>query len=203
MGGETLEETAVVANKLGAFNVQVILDYGVEGKEGEDNFDHASDEFIRVIKYASTQRTMPFMSIKVTGFARFALLEKLDAAATDLSGYQGTVHTEELNEEEKAEWDRVVKRMERIISAAADHKIGVLVDAEETWIQDPVDALTMQMMEKIQSQQGSGVQYDPIVPSRQAAVPERQFCAGAVEAIHPGCKTGSRRLHGKRAQTCR
>jgi proline dehydrogenase len=91
---------------------------------------------------------MPFMSIKVTGFARFALLEKLDAAATDRSGYQGTVHTEVLNEEEKAEWERVVKRMERIIGAAADHKVGVLVDAEETWIQDPVDALTMQMMEK-------------------------------------------------------
>ncbi|MBO9632214.1 MAG: proline dehydrogenase family protein [Chitinophagaceae bacterium] len=148
VGGETLEETAVVANKLGEFNVQVILDYGVEGKEGEENFDHATDEFIRVIKYAATQRTMPFMSIKVTGFARFALLEKLDAAATDRSGYQGTVHTEVLNDTEKAEWDRVVKRMERIISAAADNKIGVLVDAEETWIQDPVDALTMQMMEK-------------------------------------------------------
>lgn len=148
VGGETLEETAVVANKLGEFNVQVILDYGVEGKEGEENFDHATDEFIRVIRYAATQRTMPFMSIKVTGFARFALLEKLDAAATDRSGYQGTVHTEVLNDTEKAEWDRVVKRMERIISAAADHKIGVLVDAEETWIQDPVDALTMQMMEK-------------------------------------------------------
>ena len=148
VGGETLAETAVVANKLGEFNVQVILDYGVEGKEGEENFDHATEEFIRVIKYASTQRTMPFMSIKVTGFARFALLEKLDAAATDRSGYQGTVHTEVLNDTEKAEWDRVVKRMERIISAAAEYKIGVLVDAEETWIQDPVDALTMQMMEK-------------------------------------------------------
>lgn len=148
VGGETLEETAIVANKLGEFNVQVILDYGVEGKEGEENFDHATEEFIRVIKYASTQRTMPFMSIKVTGFARFALLEKLDTAATDHSGYQGTVHTEVLNDDEKAEWGRVVKRMERIISVAADHKIGVLVDAEETWIQDPVDALTMQMMEK-------------------------------------------------------
>lgn len=148
VGGETLEQTAIVANKLGEFNVQVILDYGVEGKEGEDNFDHATDEFIRVIKYASTQRTMPFMSIKVTGFARFALLEKLDAAATGRSGCQGAVHTEVLNDAEKAEWERVVKRMERIISAAADHKIGVLVDAEETWIQDPVDALTMQMMEK-------------------------------------------------------
>lgn len=147
VGGETLQETARVANKLEQFGVEVILDYGVEGKEGEENFDHACEEFIRVINYAATQHNMPFMSIKVTGFARFALLEKLDAAATDRSGYEGKVHTEVLNEEEKAEWQRVVGRMHKIISAAATKNIGVLVDAEETWIQNPVDALTMQMME--------------------------------------------------------
>jgi proline dehydrogenase len=148
VGGETLEQTARVADKLEEFGVQVILDYGVEGKEGEENFDHATEEFIRVINYAGTQHNMPFMSIKVTGFARFGLLEKLDAAATDKSGYEGRVHTEVLNEEEKAEWQRVVDRMHKIISTAAEKKIGVLVDAEETWIQDPVDAVTMQMMEK-------------------------------------------------------
>lgn len=147
VGGETLDETARVANKLEQFGVKVILDYGVEGKEGEDNFDHATEEFIRVINFAATQHNIPFMSIKVTGFARFALLEKLDAAATAKSGYEGRVHTEVLTETEKAEWQRVVARMHRIISAAAAKNIGVLVDAEETWIQDPVDALTMQMME--------------------------------------------------------
>jgi len=148
VGGETLKETARVADRLEQFGVQVILDYGVEGKEGEDSFNHACEEFINVIKYAATQHNMPFMSIKVTGFARFGLLEKLDAAATDKSGYEGRVHTEVLNETETAEWKRVVARMEKIISAAAAGNIGVLVDAEETWIQDPVDALTMQMMEK-------------------------------------------------------
>jgi proline dehydrogenase len=51
--------------------VQVILDYGVEGKQGEDSFDHATEEFIRVINYAATQTNIPFISIKVTGLARF------------------------------------------------------------------------------------------------------------------------------------
>ena len=115
VGGETLDQTAMVADKLERFGVKVILDYGVEGKEGEENFDHACDEFIKVINYAGSQHNMPFMSIKVTGFARFGLLEKLDAAAGDKSGYEGTVHTEILNEEEREEWARVVKRMERII----------------------------------------------------------------------------------------
>ncbi|RYG04469.1 MAG: proline dehydrogenase [Chitinophagaceae bacterium] len=148
VGGETLSDTATVANKLGEFGVQVILDYGVEGKEGEKNFDHACDEFIRVIKYAATQPNIPLMSIKVTGFARFGLLEKLDAAAGEKSGFEGIVHTEVLSDEEKAEWDRVVVRMNKIVAAAAEGNVGVLVDAEESWIQDPVDALTMQVMEQ-------------------------------------------------------
>ncbi len=81
VGGETLEETTAVVNKLDPYHVQVILDYGVEGKEGEDNFDHAANEFIKVIQYAATQPHVPYMSIKLTGLARYALLEKLNAQA--------------------------------------------------------------------------------------------------------------------------
>jgi len=72
VGGETLEDTIPVVKKLGQYGVRVILDYGVEGKEGEENFDHARDEFIKVIRFAATQPNIPFMSVKVTGIARFA-----------------------------------------------------------------------------------------------------------------------------------
>lgn len=146
VGGETLEETAAVANKLQQFGVLVILDYGVEGKEGEENFDHACDEFIRVIRYAAARPSVPYMSVKVTGIARFSLLEKLDAAASAKSGYEGKVHDEVLTGEERQEWKRVEQRIFRICEAAAQANTAVLIDAEETWIQDPVDALTMQMM---------------------------------------------------------
>ena len=78
VGGETLEETIPVTRMLGELNVKAILDYGVEGAEGEDAYDHAREEFIRVIKFAGTQPNVPFMSIKVTGFARFGLLERMD-----------------------------------------------------------------------------------------------------------------------------
>jgi len=152
VGGETLEETAIVAKKLANYHVQVILDYGVEGgDDGEKGFDHACDEFIRVINYASTQPNIPFMSIKVTGFARFALLEKLDHsvelnAGSLMKRYARAV--ESLTEEERSEWDRVQARMDRICRIADEKKVGVLVDAEETWIQDPVDVLTILMMDK-------------------------------------------------------
>jgi proline dehydrogenase len=150
VGGETLQETSAVAQKLAESHVQVILDYGVEGKEGESSFDHARDEFMRVIKYASTQPNIPFMSVKVTGFARFALLEKIDAlmhqanTGSLISNYNSALM--KLSANEVNEWSRVRERMRAICDEAAADNIGVLVDAEETWIQDPVDALTMMMM---------------------------------------------------------
>ena len=150
VGGETLVETAAVANKLEKYKVQVILDYGVEGKEGEENFDHAREEFKRVIDYAATQPNIPFMSIKVTGFARFSLLEKLDesmskAAGTLMKRYLNAV--ESLSDQEKEEWHRVRLRMQQLCEEANKKNIGILIDAEETWIQDPVDALTILMMD--------------------------------------------------------
>jgi proline dehydrogenase len=140
VGGETLEETGAVGDVLKKFGVDVILDYGIEGKQGEADFDQATEEFIRVINYAATKDNIPYISIKVTGFARFKLLERLHGAPRLRSG----IHD---NEAEIDEWQRVRDRMFRICSVAAEKNIGVLVDAEESWIQDPVDRLTIEMME--------------------------------------------------------
>jgi proline dehydrogenase len=191
VGGETLEETAVVAKKLGEYKVKVILDYGVEGgDDGEQGFDHSTEEFIRVIKYAATQPNIPFMSIKVTGFAGFALLEKLDVM---MHAAEGTLMkrflkaVEQLNHSEKEQWHHVRHRMMRICETAAEKKVGVLVDAEETWIQDPVDALTILMMDTfnknrcvvyntIQHYRHDRLQF--LKDSYEAAV-ERNFVLGA------------------------
>src|SRR5215831_3553601 len=108
VGGETLEETASVAKRLGEFGVQVILDYGVEGGEhSEEAFDKATDEFIRVIDYAGTQANIPYMSVKVTGIARFGLLEKLDHSVELNAGSlmkRFAKAVEALSDEEKQEW---------------------------------------------------------------------------------------------------
>jgi proline dehydrogenase len=164
VGGETLEETAPVAKKLGEYGVQVILDYGVEGgDDGEHGFDHACDTFIQVIDYASTQPNIPFMSIKVTGIARFGLLEKLDNSVGETGGSLMKRYTkalESLTVEEREEWQRVNKRMQKICTHASKKGIGVLVDAEETWIQDPVDVLSMLMMD--QFNRGKAVVYNTV-----------------------------------------
>ncbi len=141
VGGETLEETNKVATVLERYGVQIILDYGAEGKEGEENFETVTNKFLKVIDYAATKNNIPYISIKVSGFARFKLLQALNESPRLRSG----IHD---GEEQQNEWDNVCDRMYRICETAAKHNIGVLVDAEESWIQDPVDRLTIEMMEE-------------------------------------------------------
>ena len=100
-----------------------------------------------MIEYAASLKNIPLISIKLTGFARFGLLEKLDAAADDKNGSRGIINTNILSDEEKNEFEKVRNRLIKICEVADKNNIGVLIDAEETWIQDPVDALAMQMME--------------------------------------------------------
>jgi proline dehydrogenase len=157
VGGESLQQTTKVANKLQQHNVQVILDYGAEGGiKGEEGFNHTTEEFIRVINYAATQNNIPFISVKITGIARFALLEKLDVAMNAARGtlikrYLKTV--EALSKTEKEEWHNVRLRLMHICETAHAKKVAVLIDAEESWIQQPVDALAVLMMYIFNKQQ--------------------------------------------------
>lgn len=139
-GGETLQETAGASNTISKYKVDTILDYGVEGKESDQEFDNAVPEFIKAIKYAASQKHIPFISLKITGFARFSLLEKIH------SGLQ-------LTNNEDAEWKRVYKRIDAICSAAFQNRVMVLIDAEETWIQEPCNQLTEAMMEKFNKEE--------------------------------------------------
>ena len=182
VGGETLEETAAVAKRLAQYHVQVILDYGVEGKEGEENFDHARDEFMKVINYAATQSNIPFMSVKVTGIARFGLLERLhgimnNGEPTLMKRYMKAL--DNLRTGEREEWDRIRQRMIDICETANDKNVGVMVDAEETWIQDPVDALTVLMMDTFNKQKA--VVYNTTQHYRTDRLPFLKDCYEAAE----------------------
>ncbi len=139
VGGETLEDSARVAKQLGAYGVQVILDYGVEAKEGEENFDNVADKIIEAVEFAATQKNVPYVSVKLTGLASLNLLETLNEAPRLRSG----IHD---SESQTAEWERVRERMFAICDIANEKGVGILLDAEETWIQDPIDRLAFELM---------------------------------------------------------
>ena len=139
VGGETLAESARVTKMLGTYGVQVILDYGVEAKEGDASFDAVTEQFIEAIEFAATQDNVPFVSVKLTGLSSMHLLERLNEAPRLRSG----IHD---SESDDAAWNKLKERMYAICDVAATHGIGILIDAEETWIQDPIDRLAIELM---------------------------------------------------------
>ena len=151
VGGESLEETSGVADMLEKFNVQVILDYGVEGGEGnEEKYEAEANYFIKVIQYAATRKNIPFISIKITGLVSSTLLEKLDTTLAAKSSEPLQIRfknkLEQLNPEDQAQWEQLITRTSRLCQAASDAGIGLMIDAEESWIQDAIDAVASKMM---------------------------------------------------------
>ncbi len=132
-GGETITECENTIAQLHSGNVGTILDYSVEGEDEEAVFDFTCEEIIRTIERAAGDKRIPITVFKVTGIGRFALLEKLDTK-------------QELSVAEQAEFDKVKSRCEKICRRAYEKKVPVMIDAEETWIQDTIDALALDMM---------------------------------------------------------
>lgn len=134
-GGETIQECDHTIEQLHRGKVGTILDYSVEGEEEEQVFDFTCEEIIRTIYRADGDPRIPITVFKVTGIGRFGLLEKLDAKQA-------------LTAAEQQEFENVKIRCEKICRAAFEKQVPLMIDAEETWIQDTIDALAMEMMEK-------------------------------------------------------
>ena len=132
-GGETIEECDKTVADLGKYSIGTILDYSVEGKESEKDFDACAIETIKTIKKASNNPFIPFCVFKVTGLARFELLEKVSS---------GDI----LSPLEQAEFEKIQNRVTSICKAAHGEGIPVFIDAEESWIQQAIDDITNQMM---------------------------------------------------------
>ncbi|MBC9813645.1 proline dehydrogenase family protein [Crocinitomicaceae bacterium CZZ-1] len=135
-GGETIDECDATINKLGKFGIGTILDYSVEGKTSDEDFEHTTNEIIATILKGDGNDYIPFAVFKVTGIARFELLENANN------------HINSLTDTEKSEYEQLLERVDRICKAGFEKQVPVFIDAEETWIQDTIDRIAYEMMLK-------------------------------------------------------
>lgn len=135
-GGETIEECTETINNLWKNHVGTILDYSVEGKTSEEDFEATTREIIATIAKGKGNPAVPFAVFKITGIARFQILEQSNTSLNNLSG------------EELKEYNEVVERVDRICKAAFESNVPVFIDAEETWIQDTIDRMAHDMMQR-------------------------------------------------------
>ncbi len=134
-GGESIEHSQETINQLAGYGVHTILDYSVEGEKSEYGFNSTMEETIRTLDKAKASNHIPFSVFKVTGIGSAALLEKIQ-------------NKETLSESDQHAFKRVEDRIDKICAKAHSYDVPVLIDAEETWIQDSIDFLASQMMEK-------------------------------------------------------
>ena len=134
-GGETIEECQPTIEKLGNSHIGTILDYSVEGKSADEDFERTKNETIRNLERAKNDDKIPFAVFKVTGIAPLGTLEKVSAC-------------KRLDAKGNAKWHRTQKRVNEICEFANSIQQPIFIDAEESWIQNAVDRLATEMMEK-------------------------------------------------------
>lgn len=134
-GGISETDCMSTVDKLSDVGVSSVLDYSVEGKEEDAQFDATANKVIELTNFAENKKAMPFSVFKPTGFGRFKILQKV-------------TENEPLTDEEKLLWEKLEARYDRVSKTAHDSGISILIDGEESWMQDAADELCERMMEK-------------------------------------------------------
>jgi proline dehydrogenase len=134
-GGVNELDCLSVVDKMYTKGVSSVLDYSVEGKEEEAQFDAALEMTLKTIEFAKERQAIPFAVFKPTGFGRLDLYTKVGEKSP-------------LTASEQTEWDNVKNRFEKVCKTAHDKGVALLIDAEESWMQDAADDLVEEMMRK-------------------------------------------------------
>jgi proline dehydrogenase len=134
-GGETIQECQKTITELSRFNIYTILDYAVEGESNDKSYDETTRKILETIELDAVSNAISFSVFKVSGLGSFSLLEKIQKG-------------ENLNAEEYKSFEKLKERIDLICKNAYEKNVRLMVDAEESWIQDTIDALTYEMMRK-------------------------------------------------------
>lgn len=136
VGGETTEDCLKVARELSRYGIGSIMDYSVEGQETNSEFNRVKDEILRLIDIAKNNpKEIPFVVFKPTGFGRIGLYEKVG-------------RKQFMTEKNLKHWEAIRHRFDEVCKKAHDSGVIIMIDAEESWMQDAVDELVDEMMQK-------------------------------------------------------
>lgn len=134
-GGETRKESFETIDNLYSLNVKSILDYSVEGKDEEAEYERCFNEIMAVIDDATDNPKIPFVVFKPSGFGDMKIFEKVSSKAT-------------LTENERKQWENIVRRFDEVCKKSYENNVNIMIDAEHSWIQDAVDDLVLDLMKK-------------------------------------------------------
>ena len=134
-GGETITESKKTIDKLWKSKIGSILDYSAEGKQNDSDFKSVYDQGIKILNESENKNYIPFVVFKLTGLINFEILEKKNKNIL-------------LDQSEENTYNIFLKRLEQICDKAKEINTPVFIDAEESWIQNAVDEIVLNLMKK-------------------------------------------------------
>ncbi|MEB8329189.1 proline dehydrogenase family protein [Flavobacteriaceae bacterium KMM 6897] len=134
-GGVSEKDCLPLIEKMHQKGVSSVLDYSVEGKDVENQFDFAYEKIMEILNFVKEKEGIPYAVFKPTAFGRFAIYQKIGEGKT-------------LTEAEEQEWQRIIKRFDKVCKKAHDMDVALLIDGEESWMQDAADSLVEDLMVK-------------------------------------------------------
>ena len=134
-GGETITESKKTIDKLWKSKIGSILDYSAEGKQNDSDFKSVYDQGIKILNESENKNYIPFVVFKLTGLINFEILEKKNKNIL-------------LDQSEENTYNIFLKRLEQICDKAKEKNTPVFIDAEESWIQNAVDEIVLNLMKK-------------------------------------------------------
>ena len=137
--GESLNESFKTVKKLHEKNVKSYLHYSVEGLENDESYDTSLNEVLDSIKFVANKNILDFTVFKPTAIANSKILQKVS-------------ENKPLEKNEQELYERILSRFDTICSLAHKKGVKILVDAEESWIQDSIDEIVLKMMIKYNKQ---------------------------------------------------
>ncbi|MGQ9863353.1 MAG: proline dehydrogenase family protein [Bacteroidia bacterium] len=139
LGGEKLEDLSPLVKKLATYKIQIMLDYAAEALPSETQYEEVAQEIQKQIYWAKNHPNIPFIAIKFTSLGPFSLLQKQSENVP-------------FSAREKEAWDRFTRRIYTLAQQAAQNNLALLIDAEESWIQNAIDALAEKLMQDFNAQ---------------------------------------------------
>ena len=133
--GESLDDSFETVQRLYDKNVKSYLSYSVEGLENEKSYDLSLKEVLNSIEFVAKNNIIDFTVFKPTAIANSKILQKVSEKKI-------------LDEKENELYGKALERFDTICNLAHKKGVKMLVDAEESWIQDPIDEIVLKMMMK-------------------------------------------------------
>ena len=130
-GGETIDDCKSTFDSLKAYKIYAMPEYSVEAESTFEGFENYKNTMIELINNLGNQG-LPFIAIKCTGLIDIHSLEMISKGSLD-------------NNSEK--FIDFKNRMNDLCKAASKCNVKILIDAEESWIQDAIDMVALDLME--------------------------------------------------------